>query len=512
MTLPSVLDAAWLFVESSATPMHVAGLQIFALPEGAPEDFVGRMVAGFKAAPHVGHPWNRKLSGSLLDYLVPTWAVDPSPDLDYHVRHSALPRPGGERELGVLVSRLHSHPLDFSRPLWECHFIEGLEGGRFAIYTKMHHSMIDGVSGMRLLQRALSPDPGARDMAAPWTVAAPVRATAPAPMDDAGWSMGSLLDLLREQAESIGSTALAFLPMLGGDDTDPLVAPMGCPWSVINGRITAQRRLATQRVPLEDLRALARAADCTLNDVVLAICGTALRRYLRDVDALPDDPITAGLPVNVRTADDEGTGTAISFICANLGTDLEDPRARLAAITASTARAKAHLQSLPRQALTHYTVTFMAPYILQLLTGLGGRLRPVFNLTISNVAGPDHPLYLNGARMDAMYPMSLLSHGQALNITCLSYAGTMHFGFVGCRNTLPHMQRLAVYAGDALDELRAVFMPPAPARVAAGPARRRVANPRSERPRTEGAAPTARRARAPVERAAKPARRGKAPG
>lgn len=487
----SPLDAAWLYVESAATPMHVASLQIFTPPRGAPEDYVGRLLAEFRAAREFGPPWNRKLATGLIDWLLPSWAVDEDLDIDYHVRHSALPRPGGERELGVLVSRLHSHPLDFSRPLWECHFIEGLEGGRFAVYTKMHHSMIDGVSGMRLLQRMLSPDPSDRGMSAPWAA----RAHAPAADtviadDEASWSLSSVVEVVREHAGSLGDVGVALMQMIGKGDSDPLTAPLSCPSSVINGRITAHRRLATQRLLLSDMKALARVAGCTLNDIVLAVCSSALRRYLIETDALPEEPITAGLPVNVRPADDEGLGTAISFICANLATHLDDPRDRLALITASTQRAKEHLQSLPRGAITHYTITFMAPYILQLLTGLGGRLRPVFNLTISNVAGPDHPLYLNGARLEAMYPMSLLSHGQALNITCLSYNGMLHFGFTGCRKTLPHMQRLAVYAGEALQELQAAFAPPRRRATHQRPAARSAATPRRAAPSASPPPPT----------------------
>ena len=160
MALLNPLEAAWLYVDTPQTPMHVGSLQIYSPPPGAPEDFVGRMLAEFRETPRCGAPWNRKLAGWWFDRFFPTKATEEHVDLEYHVRHSALPRPGGERELGVLVSRLHSHPLDLARPLWECHFIEGLEGGRFAVYMKMHHSLIDGVSGMRLLQRRLSTDPG----------------------------------------------------------------------------------------------------------------------------------------------------------------------------------------------------------------------------------------------------------------------------------------------------------------------------------------------------------------
>ena len=472
MALVNPLDAAWLYVESHETPMHVASLQIFSPPVGAPEDYVGQLVAEFKKTREVAPPFNRKLGGGVLSSLVHAWTDTAEVDLDYHVRHSALPRPGGERELGILVSRLHGHALERHRPLWEAHFIEGLEGNRFAVYVKMHHSLIDGVSGMRLLQRKMTTDAAARGLPPPWGSGAveepgatPAERGAGAGTEASGAM--TLGDLLREQLSAVPNVAGALLELAsaGFQLDDPLIAPLTCPTAVINGRITAQRRFARQTVRLSDVKELAKAADCTVNDIVLAVCAGALRRFLAEAGALPDQSLTAGLPVNVRPADDEETGTAITFICANLGTDIADPRVRLSAIRASTQRAKEHLQGLPRAALTQYTIAVMAPYILQILTGLGGRLRPVFNLTISNVAGPDHPLYLNGARLEAMYPMSLLSHGQALNITCLSYDGALNFGFTGCRDTLPHMQRLAVYAGEALEELKSVYRRPARRRV-----------------------------------------------
>ncbi len=220
-------------------------------------------------------------------------------------------------------------------------------------------------------------------------------------------------------------------------------------------RIRGQRRVATQQFSLARLKALSQAAGCTLNDLVLALAGGALRRFLLDDGLLPDKSLTAGVPVSVRPADDEGAGNAITFIIATMGTDIEDPLERLAAITASTRRAKHHVQGLPRSAMTQYTMLLMAPSIISMLTPLGGRTRPMFNVTVSNVPGPDRPLYFRGARLDAIYPISLIAHGLALNITCQSYADTFNFAFVGCRDTLPHLQKLAVYTADALAELEA---------------------------------------------------------
>lgn len=448
------LDASWLQVESRDTPMHVAQMQIFSLPEDAPDDFVLDLVARAKASKDLQEPWNLKLRGSRA---LPVWIEDDNVDMDYHFRHLSVPRPGGERELGVLVSLLHSTQLDLSRPPWECTMIEGLEGNRVALYTKIHHSLVDGVSGARMMSRVFSPDPTARNMVAPWRVPPPEKtrrekvASAPA---------ANPLQVVKEQFGAKTKSASALIAALRrlrrakNTPGDALVGPFTGPKSVLNGRVNQARRFATQQYDLAELKALAAKAECSLNDIVLYLCATALRRFLGELDQLPKEPLTAGIPVNVRPADDQSTGNAISFIMATLATDIADPLARLAAIKASTARAKEHLQAMPKSALTQYTMMIMGPYTLQLLTGLGGRAKPVFNITISNVPGPDRPLYWNGAKLEATYPVSLIAHGGALNITCLSYAGTLNFGFTGCRDTLPHMQRIAVYTGEALAELR----------------------------------------------------------
>lgn len=464
----NALDAAWLFTESRATPNHVGGLLIFRLPEGAPRDFLRKLMADFRRYRKFTAPWNRRLKYPLTKNPFPVWIEDGDIDLEYHVQHSALPWPGGERELGELVGRLQSQPLDLSRPPWECNLIEGLEGGRFALFIKMHHSLIDGVSGMILLQRAMSGERGASLKLKPfWASTAPKRipkrAVSPAPTF--ANAAAAAADALRGQAQSVPQLVAAFAKMLKriGDPDEGMVVPFDAPRSVINGRVREKRRFATQQFPIERLRALAAAAQCTLNDVVLALCGGALRRFLDERGELPDQPLTAGIPVSVRPKDDPGGGNAITFIVATLGTDIQDPVECLAAIRASVQHAKAHVQSLPRQAMLQYTVLLMAPTIISLLTGMGGRTRPMFNITISNVPGPDKPLYFRGAELTAIYPASIVTHGQALNITCESYAGAMNFGFTGCHASLPSMQRLAVYAAEALNELEAAILKPAKA-------------------------------------------------
>lgn len=454
------LDAAWLLLESRDTPMHVGGLFEFTPPAGAGPEFLAETLQGMRQERAVPRPWNLKLvEGPLVGHKLPLMVEEKDVDLDYHVRHSALPHPGGQRELGILVSRLHSHQLDLHRPLWEIHLIEGLEGNRFAIYIKMHHSLIDGVSGIRMILRTLSRDPDERGMGAFWTVGEgrrpkreseqparnPIDALVGTALDGAGAAIG-----LGKAGVELGLASL---------DDGALSAPYTSPDSPLGGHLGGQRRFATQQYELELLKRLAAAGDCTVNDIVLYLSSSALRRYLGEHSTIPESSLTVGIPVDLRDPDDESTGTAIGTLVAELGTNIADERKRLEAIKASTAEAKRHQKELPTSARTPYTLMMNGPYIAGLVAGLGGHAPVPFSVAISNVPGPKEPLYFNGARLDALFPLSLLLHGNGLNITCLSYAGTLNFGFTGARDSLPHLQRLAIYMGDSLEELEKLLLP-----------------------------------------------------
>ncbi len=458
----SPLDAAWLFTETRATPNHVGGLLQFKLPPDAPVDFMRQLMLDFRGHRSFAAPWSRKLKVPFNKNPAHSWIDAEDIDLEYHVRHAALPWPGGERELGELVGRLHSAPIDLARPPWECTIIEGLEGDRFALFIKMHHSLIDGVSGVKLLHKAMATDPVASLKLPPfWAAgnATQAKEKRRSQTPTVASATAAALEELSLQAKSLPQLALAFGKIIKriGDPSDGLVVPFDAPRSVLNGRVREKRRFATQQFSMARLRGLADAAGCTLNDVVLTLCGGALRRFLMERDSLPEKSLTAGIPVSIRPKDDEGTGNAISFIVATLGTDLADPLERLQAIKRSVQFAKAHVQSLPRQVMTQYTMLLMAPTLLTLLSGIGGRLPPMFNITISNVPGPDKPLYFRGAELLSIYPASIVTHGQALNITCESYAGQMNFGFTACHTSLPSTQKLAVYTGEALLELEALL-------------------------------------------------------
>jgi WS/DGAT/MGAT family acyltransferase len=438
----------FLYGESRETMLHVAGLLPFSPPPDAPPDHLRRWMDEIRADPVVYAPWNLRLrTPDLLMNPLQAWVEEKHIDLEYHVRRSALPSPGDERELGVIVSRLHSHPVDFHRPPWEVHLIEGLERGRFAIYAKVHHSLVDGYSAMKILAHSLSRDPDDRSRPLFFSIPQPEHA----PREHSGLFLPELMALVREQLGTAKSIGKALMNLVRSDR--PLVTPLHAPRCILNTKISRSRRFATQQLETARLKAVAKTAGGTLNDVVLALSAASLRRYLLEINALPDAPLVAMLPVNIRPKDDAGGGNAVGAILASLATDIPDAADRLHAIIEGTRSAKEQLQGMSKAAILQYSALLCAPFMLQMIPGAVGRVRPTFNVVISNVPGPDEPLYLRGARLEALYPMSIPVHGLALNITCNSYAGTLNFGFIGCRDTLPHLQRLAVYCGEALAEL-----------------------------------------------------------
>jgi WS/DGAT/MGAT family acyltransferase len=454
----SALDRTFLAGETRESMMHVGVLAPFSPPEDPPRDFLRSLVEELKRKPKAYPPWTLKLRHpELLASPLQAWIEDDDLDVEYHVRRSALPSPGDERELGILVSRLHSNKIDFHRPPWEVHFIEGLEGGRFAIYFKVHHALVDGFTGMRLLTRSLSTEPSDLDTPLFFARPPPERAKrAEAPTEP---TFDHLMHLLRDQVSAsrdVGRAAMNLVRAARSKER-ALVVPLQAPRSVLNGKITRNRRFATQRFDVERLRRISRAHGGTLNDAVLALTAAALRRFLLEQDALPGEPMTAMVPVNIRPKGDTGGGNEVGAILASLATDIADPRDRLRAIVASTKRAKEQLQGMSKNALMQYAALMLAPMLLSLVPGAAGRVRPAFNVVISNVPGSETPLYFRGWRAEAMYPLSIPFHGYGLNITVGSYAGELDFGFTGCRDTVPHLQRLAVYAGEAAAELEAAM-------------------------------------------------------
>jgi len=443
--------------------MHVAGLSLFEFPERVNRrKFMARLAEGYRSTTELRKPFAHRVSHGLLGRFGPLyWEHDPDIDLDYHVRHSALPQPGRYRELFSLVSRLHSAPLDRSRPLWETHLIEGLRDRQFAVYTKLHHATIDGVAGIRLTEGSCSPDPDAAAEASPLSIEAHERYKAhhgharAADLEPSEFELKTITEFLRAQFDTsvhalgiIKNYAATWLGLGEG---------LSVPWrhvsqTMMNTKVSSARRFVAQSWNIDRVRAVSKAADVTINDVVLAMCSGALRRYLEEQDELPEHSLRSLVPISVREKDDFDSPLAISYIIADLGTLYEDPLDRLDTIVESTRAGKEMLSELTPREASLYGALVQTPLFIATLMGVADKFPPV-STVISNVPGPAEQLYCNGAPLIGAYPVSAVFHGFALNITLVSYNGNLDFGIVACRRTIPRVQRLIDYLEQSLVEL-----------------------------------------------------------
>lgn len=452
---------AFLLAENRSMPMHVGGLQLFQKPEGAPRDYVREMYEEGRNVEEIAPLFLKHPHRSLTTGGQYVWTQDELFDIDHHVRHSALPKPGRVRELLDLCSRLHGTRMARERPLWEAHMIEGLRDGRVAMYTKVHHSLVDGVSAMRLLQSVLSPDPDKREMPPPWA-ARPSTTRAVKARDEAEKSLAevpvnALRSALGITADAAGMPGALIRTLNAGIRNETSALSLYAPRTIFNQTITGSRRFAAQDWPVERMRAIGKATGSTINDVVLAMCSGAMRTYLTELDALPDSTLVSMVPVGLnakqsQVASTDG-GNAIGVVMVKLGTDLADPAERLRSIHRSMKSGKDALSSMTPTQILAMSALGMAPSILTPMLRMQGVVRPPFNLIISNVPGPRTTQYYNGAKLVGMYPLSIPIHGMALNITCTSYDGKMGFGLTGCRRTVPHLQRLLTHLDDELSAL-----------------------------------------------------------
>ena len=468
MLLPmSPTDSMFLTLEARQRPMHVGGLHLYVPPDGADEEYVPDLFRTLTSVSEVAPLFRKRPARSLTTAGQWGWEEDQQFDIEHHVRHNALPKPGRILELLSLCSRLHSSLLDRSRPLWECHLIEGLADGRFAIYFKIHHALVDGVAASRLLQSVLSADPDERDSPPPWAVRPPRPRPAAAVAESADHSvldlpataLRSALSLAGEAAGIPG--ALARTVTRGIRDEGAPVS-FSAPRTIFNVPINGSRRFAAQSWPIDRIKAVGKAARAlepaapavTVNDVVLAMCSGALRSYLDELGELPDAPLIAMVPVALAARDRgrEG-GNAVGAVMCNLGTHLPGAGDRLRAVSRSMSDGKQSLAGMTPLQILAMSAVGTGPLLLQSIPGLQNLARPPFNLIISNVPGPRRLLYLNGARLDGMYPLSIPFDGQALNITCTSYSSELAFGLTGCRRSVPHLQRLLGCLDDALGDL-----------------------------------------------------------
>jgi diacylglycerol O-acyltransferase len=451
--------AGFLLAENRQQPMHVGGLQLFRPPGDAGADYVRDMFAAPQTFDDIAPLFRKRPHRSLATGGQWVWIDDDQFDCDYHVRQSALPAPGRIRELLDLSSRLHGARLARERPLWETHVIEGLEDGRIAVYTKMHHALVDGVASMRLLQSVLTTDPDRRDLPPPWAAkqVEKVRGEGHGDQSPLDVPVGVFRSAFALTAEAAGMPGALVRTLSRGLRNDTSALSLYAPRTLLNKPITGSRRFAAQSWEIERMKSVGAATSTTLNDVVLAMCSGAMRRYLLELDALPESTLVAMVPVGLKAREaaiaSASGGNAVGAVMVKLGTDREDPADRLWAVHRSTASGKEALSTMTPAQIKAMSALGMAPAVLPAMLKLQGINRPPFNLIISNVPGPKEPHYFNGARLDGMWPLSIPLHGMALNITCTSYNGEMGFGLTGCRRSVPHLQRLLGHLDDELAAL-----------------------------------------------------------
>lgn len=523
MSRMPITDAMFLINETRRTPMHVGGLHLFDLPEGVDEiEFLAELGDILSYDGDLRHPFGERLKMGPLGQFGPiSWESDRQLDMDYHIRHSALPAPGRYRELFALVSRLHSTLLDRSRPLWELHLIEGLQNRQFAMYMKTHHCAIDGAGSMHLLNSMYSSNQKARIQYSPFSQEAyeaykeALLQARPRRVRPNEREMKAVLEVLREQlggAVHIGKALKDYAAVWLGLNKK-LAAPVyKSPRTPLSQRITGARRFVAQSWDFQRVRTMSKAFDGTLNDGVLAMVSGALRRYLVDQSALPKESLTAMAPISLRDADDTDSANAVAFITANLGTAERDPAKRMRVIQESMQAGKQQLSGMSRREVEIYTLLTQLPTALTFLTGNTDRF-PAFSTVVSNVPGPRQQMYWNGARLAGLYPVSIPFDGFAANFTVVSHDKNLDFGIVACRHTLPQVQRMIDYMEESLVELEEA------AGLRSKPVKRKLTprkKPASKKKSANGKAPAKKSAakKTPTKKAAakkRPAAKKKAP-
>jgi len=481
------LDAQFLALETGRTYGHVGALALFdpsTAPGGAvTSDDLARVVAGrIDQVP----PFHQRLVRVPLGLDHPYWIEDPNFDLGFHIRDTAVPPPGDDRRLADTVARIFARPLDRTRPLWELYLIHGIADGRIGMLTKVHHAAVDGVSGAEILGVLfdLEPDcPAEQDTGTSWQ---PERRPSELEMLGLG-----LLGLARQPVRALRSLPTAIPALLDfpgaalvpgvpqlqraragaqkalGSETDTELVDVRAsraPKTRFNAKVSPHRRFSFGSLPLRDLKAIRAELQIKLNDVVVALCATAVRNWMLERGELPDEPLVALVPVSVRTRAERGTfGNKVTGMILPIPTDVEDPRERLLRAHEVLKRAKGQTQGLPASLMTDVS-NFLPPAIFNRASRLAlevtAGLRPALNLIISNVPGPPVPLYCAGAKLLAHYPVSVLTDGVGLNITVMSYEDRVDFGIIVDHDMVDDAWSFMDSTRGALDELMEAVLGP----------------------------------------------------
>jgi len=448
----NALDLAFLSLEKQSTPVNVASLTIFEIPKHYKGNFPLDLLAKLQSQ-EAKPPFNQKLS-SVHSAALPSWETDTHFDIHYHVRHSALPRPGKLDDLLELVSRLHSQLLDRKRPLWEFHLIEGLENNQFAMYLKMHHASIDGMGGIELMEHWFSSSAD-DEVRAPWACMPSHRKQGANQLSGLIGNTSKLVEKMATSSKMVQDLSKMFIGQglkAVGIDKNTSPVPFSAPQSMFNVPITGSRYFVVKTLSLTEIEDLGKQANATVNDIILALCSGALRNYMMEKGVLPKKSLVASVPVSVRQAN--RTGNQITYVMANLATNEPDTMTRLAMIGKSTKDAKKELVDVSATAATNFA--FLAQGLVAVMNQLNisSMMPPAANLIISNVPGPRKPLYFGKAKLKATYPVSVLVDGQSLNITVVSYCDAIGFGLMACRDTIPDVNVIADYIEAAIDDIK----------------------------------------------------------
>ena len=467
------LDATFLYSETPSQHMHVSMVGVFDTSTMAGGYSFDRVRELIQSRLPLIPMFRRRLVEVPFRLHHPVWVEDPDFDLDFHVRRMAVPAPGTMRELTELAGDFLSRPLDRSSPLWEMWIVEGLEDGRIGVLAKVHHSMIDGVTGAELMVHLFDLEPSAAVEQAEQADDDRQPEHIPNDVELVAYAARSLVRQPVRLARTIPATVRSVVNIVsrrrGGGSG--MATPFSGPRTPWNGAITPHRVVAVGTLSLDDVKAVKKHFGTTVNDVVLALCSGALRRYLLSHGVAVDTPLVSVVPISVRAeaaatggeATDRLTTDAganqVSAMFVSLATELEDPAERLRAIARLTRGAKDEHNALGAAVLMNWA-EFAAPGVfaramrLYSTMNLADRHRPIHNVIISNVPGPPFPLYLAGSRLEVLAPLGPIMEGAGLNITVMSYIDRIDVGLIACRELIPDIWQLADDFGASMEELK----------------------------------------------------------
>lgn len=445
MRVVSLVEQLFFLIEKHKQPMHVGGLFLFDIPASAGPDFVTNLVRQLrKGKTPPTFPFNQVLHNLTF------WKTTDNFDLHYHFHHTVLSKPHSAQALLSYVSDVHANMLDKNYPLWECHIIEGIDAvnpKRFALYFKIHHSLVDGVAAMRIVEKSLSNSPNEVMTLPPWALLRRDEKN----LENVAPNKRTFGGVIKEQLGTIKPVFGELKNELKERNEPGFVSTLQAPTSLLNQRISNSRAFFAITYNLPRFKKIAQSLQVSINDVALAICSGALRSYLLQLQQLPKEPLIAFVPVSLRK-DDSASGNQASLVLCNLATDVTDPVERIKAIHDSMTLGKDKFERMEQAQVINYSAISYAWEGVNLLTNAYPK-KQAFNILISNVPGPKEPLYWNGAALTALYPASVVFNGQALNITFTSYLDQLHFGIIGCDKTLPNLESLPDWLDTELSKL-----------------------------------------------------------